>query len=52
MGEVGYIAVWLTDNGTWKKHQYCLHKKKEINDAELFAIAEAPKMANQYQIGD
>jgi ribonuclease HI len=51
-GEVGCAAVWLTNNGTWKKHQYHLGKKKEINDAELFAIAEAPKMANRYQIGD
>jgi hypothetical protein len=51
-GEVGCAAVWLTNNGTWKKHQYHLGKKKEINDAELFAIAEALKMANRYQIGD
>jgi ribonuclease HI len=51
-GEVGCAAVWLTNNGTWKKHQYHLGKKKEINDAELFAITEALKMANRYQIGD
>jgi ribonuclease HI len=40
-GYVGCSVVWRQPNGEWRKEKYHLGKRKEIYDAELYAISEA-----------
>jgi ribonuclease HI len=50
MGNIGCSVVWIKRAGKWKDHKYSLGNKKEIFEAELFAIAEALKIANRHVI--
>jgi hypothetical protein len=50
-GYVGGSVVWKTATGEWKRHRYHLGNRKEIFDAELFALSEALKQANRHLIG-
>jgi ribonuclease HI len=51
-GNVGCAVAWRTSPMEWKTHKMHLENNKEIFDAELFAIAEALKLANRQLIGN
>jgi hypothetical protein len=51
-GNVGCSVAWCISPAEWKTHKIHLRNKKEIFDAELFAIAEVLKLANRQLIGN
>lgn len=51
-GNAGCSVLWRTMDRSWRAHKTHLGTNKELLDAELFAIAEALKLANQKVIGN
>jgi hypothetical protein len=49
-GYTGCSVVWRQTNREWRKERYNLGKRKEMNDAELYAIAEAVSLAYRRNI--